>query len=74
MSNNFLNNFSQLKTNKNSYQGNTLRESQCINGFPVDKYSSYGGSNVKSWEVLYSIWVSYQNTLGAKFTYQQADF
>ena len=39
--------------------GPVLPPSQCVNGSPVDKYSGYG---VNSWEVLYSIWNSYQVT------------
>jgi hypothetical protein len=47
----------------------TLPPSQCVNGFPIDEYA---GSGINTWEVLYSAWVYYQNTLGAQFTYNQA--
>lgn len=48
----------------------TIPEIQCENGFPKDKYARYFSSNPV--EVLYSSWCSYQNTLGAQFTYQQS--
>ena len=74
-SDNFLFNFSKLvkttqSTSSMAQYSNTLPASQCSNGFPVDKYAGYG---VKSSEVLYSIWNSYQSTLGAKFTQNQSN-
>lgn len=75
MSDSFLSKFSNLpKTaqplSSNAQYSNTLPISQCSNGFPVDNYSGYG---VNSWEVLYSIWNSYQSTIGAKFTQSQSN-
>jgi len=71
MSNYFFNfsktNFAPNVVNSPPYN-NTLPSSECSNGFPIDKYSGYG---VNAWEVLYSIWCSSQNTLGAKFSYNQ---
>uniref|UniRef100_A0A6C0E2T8 Uncharacterized protein n=1 Tax=viral metagenome TaxID=1070528 RepID=A0A6C0E2T8_9ZZZZ len=46
----------------------TLPPTQCNNGIPLDKYAGYG---VNAWEVLYSIWVANQKTVGAKFTANQ---
>lgn len=76
MSESFLSSFSKLPKTAQPFSittpqySNTLPESQCPNGFPVDNYAGYG---VNSWEVLYSIWNSYQSTIGAKFTQSQAD-
>ena len=76
MSDNFLKSFStlrkrDLKINTTTQtQGSTLPSNECSNGFPLDKYMSFGGSN--QLEVLYSIWSAYQNTIGAKFTLNQA--
>jgi len=76
MSENFLNKFSMLKTNTRNISARelksiTLPQSDCNNGFPIDKYPSYGGNGVNAWEVLYSIWNSYQSTIGAQFTLNQ---
>lgn len=46
----------------------TLPANECPNGYPVDKYKGYG---INSWEVLYSIWNSYQNSDAALFSAQQ---
>ena len=76
MSESFLSSFSKLPKTAQSFSSappqysNTLPSSQCPNGFPVDTYAGYG---VNSWEVLYSIWNSYQSTIGAKFTQSQSD-
>lgn len=75
MSESFLSSFSKLpKTaqplSSTPQYSNTLPSSQCPNGFPVDNYAGYG---VNSWEVLYSIWNSYQSTIGANFTQSQAN-
>lgn len=48
--------------------GPTLPSSCCKDGYPISKYS---GSTARSWEVLYSIWLSYQETEAAKFTLEQ---
>jgi len=49
---------------------NTIPPQECNEeGFPISKYAGYG---VPTWEVLYSSWVSYQSTLGAQFTANQA--
>jgi hypothetical protein len=74
MTDKFLNGFSNLRGNKSrniTYQSNTLPSNDCSSGFPIDKYKSYGGRGTNPWEVLYSIWNSYQNTLGAQFTLNQ---
>ena len=74
MTDKFLNGFSTLRGNKSrniTYQSNTLPSNNCSSGFPIDKYKSYGGRGTNPWEVLYSIWNSYQNTLGAQFTLNQ---
>jgi len=74
MTDNFLKSFSTLRGNKTrnkSFQSNTLPSNDCSNGFPIDKYKSYGGTGTNPWEVLYSIWNSYQNTIGAQFTLNQ---
>lgn len=49
--------------------GKTVPANDCINGFPISRYAGYG---VNAWEVLYSIWVANQSTIGAKFTNTQA--
>ena len=49
--------------------GKTVPSNDCINGFPISRYAGYG---VNAWEVLYSIWVANQSTIGAKFTNTQA--
>jgi hypothetical protein len=74
MTDNFLNGFSTLRGNKSrniTFQSNTLPSNDCSSGFPIDKYKSYGGRGTNPWEVLYSIWNSYQNTSGAQFTLNQ---
>ena len=73
MTDNFLLGFSKLKksnsvTNSSSPYSNTLPTSDCINGYPINKYEGYG---VNAWEVLYSIWVANQSTIGATFTTNQ---
>ena len=75
MTDSFLSKFSNLaKTiqpvSSTAQYGNTLPTSQCPNGVPIDNYAGYG---VNSWEVLYSIWNSYQSTIGAKFTQSQSN-
>jgi len=40
-------------------------------GFPKINIHPYGGNGVNAWEVLYSIWNSYQSTIGAQFTLNQ---
>jgi len=75
MSDQFLSKFSKLpKTTQpvstTTQYGNTLPESQCPGGFPVDNYA---GTGVNAWEVMYSTWISYQSTIGAQFTQSQAD-
>lgn len=72
MSDQFLSSFSKLPktTQPTSQYSNTLPTSQCPNGFPVDNYAGYG---VNSWEVLYSIWNSYQSTINAQFTQSQSN-
>jgi hypothetical protein len=69
MGDNFLLKFSKLKNKTASNFSSTLPLNECNNGFPISKYSGYG---VNAWEVLYSIWVANQTTLGATFTYNQA--
>jgi len=74
MTDKFLNGFSTLRGNKSrniTYQSNTLPSNNCSSGFPIDKYKSYGGRGTNPWEVLYSIWNSYQNTLGAQFSLKE---
>jgi hypothetical protein len=72
--NSYIQNFSKLKgkkdftTSSNSKYGNTAPSSDCQNGYPVNRYAGYG---VNAWEVLYSIWVANQSTLGAQFTANQ---
>jgi uncharacterized integral membrane protein len=68
MSNRVLSSFSKLI--KTTQYSNTLPTSQCSGGFPVDKYAGYG---LNSLEVLYSIWNSYQSTIGAQFTQSQSN-
>jgi hypothetical protein len=63
MSDNFLNTFIGNSLNKGA-----LPQNDCSDGYPVSKYSGYG---VNSTEVLYSIYVANQSTLGAQFTYNQ---
>jgi hypothetical protein len=75
MSDQFLSKFSKLpKTTQpvstTAQYSNTLPESQCPGGFPVDNYA---GNGVNAWEVMYSTWISYQSTIGAQFTQSQAD-
>lgn len=65
--NQFLFQFSKA-TAQQQYSG-TLPPSDCINGYPAPLSN---GSLVSSVELLYSAWCSYQNTLTAKFTYNQA--
>lgn len=77
MGDNFLLNFSKLKggtklignSNTDSKYSNTIPQSECYDGYPIPKYLGYG---VLAWEVLYSIWVANQTTIGAVFTAQQA--
>lgn len=75
MTDKFINSFASLKSNNsvnNSFKGGTLPSYDCSNGFPVNKYAYYNGNGVSSWEVLYSIWNSFQNTTAAQFTLNQA--
>jgi len=75
MTDNFLKSFSSLRSNNSrniTFQSNTLPSNECSNGVPKDKYAYYSGKGVNPWEVLYSIWNSYQNTIGAQFTLNQA--
>jgi|LauGreDrversion4_2_1035121.scaffolds.fasta_scaffold17739_2 hypothetical protein len=69
----FLNGFikkSLAKSTSNAGPyGKTVPAKDCINGFPISRYAGYG---VNAWEVLYSIWVANQTTIGAKFTNAQA--
>jgi hypothetical protein len=67
MSDHFLSSFTKLPSTQYS---NTLPSSQCLNGFPINKYASYGDNSL---EVLYSIWNSYQSTIGAQFTQSQSN-
>jgi len=60
-------NFSQANNNTQKYS-NTIPSQSCQNGYPIARYL---GNIENSWEVLYNIWVSYQNTTGAIFTYDQ---
>ena len=74
MTDNFLKSFSSLRSNnlRNiSFQSITLPSNECLNGVPKDKYAYYSGKGVNPWEVLYSIWNSYQSTIGAQFTLNQ---
>ena len=69
MTEQFLLSFSKLKNNSklnNSVYSKILPN--CNNGIPVDKYAGYG---VNAWEVLYSIWNTYQTSDGAQFTKNQ---
>lgn len=71
MENNFLINFSNIPFKNNNTKNiniSTLPDYECINGIPINKYSGYG---INSCEVLYSIWNSFQSTLGAKYTLNQ---
>ena len=75
MSDSFLSNFSKLPTttqpvSSTAQFSNTLPASQCPNGSPVNNYA---GSGVNSYEVLYSVWNSYQSTIGAQFTQSQSN-
>ena len=75
MSNNFLFRLKNAAVTNNQSSNNTssfdstLPQSSCKNGSPKVLHAGYG---VNSWEVLYSIWNSYQTSAGAKFTYNQA--
>jgi hypothetical protein len=75
MSNNFLFKLKNAavtnsqSSNNTSPFDSTLPQSSCKNGSPNDLHEGYG---VNSWEVLYSIWNSYQKKAGAKFTHKQA--
>ena len=73
MADSFLNRFIKKSLPKQytaqSPYGETIPTNDCNNGFPISKYGGYG---VNAWEVLYSIWVSNQSTLGAQFTLNQA--
>jgi len=55
-------------SNKSPYD-NSLPTSSCANGSPNDLYAGYG---VTPWEVLYSIWVANQSTIGSQFALNQA--
>jgi hypothetical protein len=75
MSDSFLSKFSKLPAttqpvSSTAQFSNTLPASQCPNGVPVDNYAGYG---VNSYEVLYSVWNSYQSTIGAQFTQSQSN-
>ena len=75
MSDSFLSNFSKLPTttqpvSSTAQFSNTLPASQCPGGSPVNNYA---GSGVNSYEVLYSVWNSYQSTIGAQFTQSQSN-
>ena len=75
MSDSFLSNFSKLPTttqpvSSTAQYSNTLPASQCPGGSPVNNYA---GSGVNSYEVLYSVWNSYQSTIGAQFTQSQSN-
>jgi hypothetical protein len=75
MSDSFLSKFSKLPAttqpvSSTAQFSNTLPASQCPNGNPIDNYSGYG---VNSYEVLYSVWNSYQSTIGAQFTQSQSN-
>lgn len=74
--NNFLfnmpNSNSLVNSNSTNYPySSTLPPTQCSNGTPIPKYLGYG---VFAWEVLYSIWVANQSTIGAQFTLNQATY
>jgi hypothetical protein len=73
MSDSFLNGFIKKSLPKQytaqSPYGETISSNDCNNGFPISKYGGYG---VNAWEVLYSVWVANQSTLGAQFTLNQA--
>ena len=78
MTDTFINGFLKNSLFKNSLfkststagpYGKTIPTNDCINGFPISRYAGYG---VNAWEVLYSIWVANQSTIGAKFTNNQA--
>jgi hypothetical protein len=74
MSDEFLKSFSTFRNNNSrniTFQSQTLPSNECSNGFPINKYAYYGGKGTNPWEVLYSIWNSYQNTIGAQFTLKQ---
>ena len=75
MSDSFLSKFSKLPTtaqpvSSTAQYSNTLPSSQCPGGVPVDNYAGYGDNSV---DVLYSIWNSYQSTIGAQFTQSQSN-
>ena len=61
----FLFNFSK----SNSIYSQTLPQNSCVNGFPVELFS---GNAYEASEMLYSVWNSYQKTLGAVFSNNQA--
>jgi hypothetical protein len=65
---NYLFNFPTNNNSSNPPYTNTLPASDCSNGSPIDKYAGYGTSSI---EVLYSIWCSFQSTIGAQFTNSQ---
>ena len=73
MADSFLNGFIKKSLPKQytaqSPYGETIPSNDCNNGFPISKYGGYG---VNAWEVLYSVWVANQSTLGAQFTLNQA--
>ena len=75
MSDSFLSSFSKLPKptqpiSSTAQFSNTLPTSECSGGVPVNKYASYGENSL---EVLYSIWNSYQSTIGAQFSQSQSD-
>jgi|688.fasta_scaffold187138_2 hypothetical protein len=73
MTDSFINGFIKKSLPKQytaqSPYGETVSSNDCNNGFPISKYGGYG---VNAWEVLYSVWVANQSTLGAQFTLNQA--
>lgn len=69
MTPNLLFKFSSFNSKQTSSTfSNTLPPIECQNGNPIDKYAGYG---VNAWEVLYSIWIANQKTIGAQFTTNQ---
>lgn len=68
----FFNTFPQIKTGvaiPTQTFSKALPPVDCSNGMPVSKYDEYGENK---YDVLYSIWSSYQNTQTAQFTTQQS--
>lgn len=81
MTDSFLNGFVKRSlfptttTTTTAPYGNTIPSRDCYynsttsQNYPISRYAGYG---VNAWEVLYSIYVSNQSTIGAKYTYNQA--